>query len=239
MPGPRVVILYEDKTAGGLHELVSKIVKTRRAEQGREPLAYLHGSAQKSNSKLIVECSSFERMRFFGPHRADHVLAVIDAYEVENVVPAVPKPLGPPHRDDPAAFDRYCQDLDGEVREHMRRLAFAKMTEEVKTREVARFHPCVLFWERESVFLAGSEILHRSRGLDLPGAKTTPIGIRQTRCPTAVVEQAWAAKPGRVYKKQINGPELFRDLAKASEDWPTLLDRLPSLREVVDTLVAL
>jgi len=113
------------------------------------------------------------------------------------------------------------------------------MTPDVRTQEEGRFHPLVLFWERESVFLAGGEILRDTRGLVLPETRTTLAGIQQARCPTGIVKAVWAARSGQSYSKQINGPELFRDLAKASEDWPTLLDRLPSLREVVDTLVAL
>ena len=125
MPGPRVVVLYEDKTGGGLHRLISVIVTTRRAEAGREPFAYFRDLAMKSNSKLIVECSSYERMRFFGPHHADHVMAVIDAYEVENVVPDAPKPLEPVHRSDIETFAEYCAKLDSAVTEHMRKLAFS------------------------------------------------------------------------------------------------------------------
>ncbi len=71
MPGPRVVILYEDKTAEGLHRLIATMVTVRRNEQDREPFAYFRSLPMKSNGKLIEECRSFERMRFFGPHRAD------------------------------------------------------------------------------------------------------------------------------------------------------------------------
>ena len=239
MPGSRVVILYEDKTGGGLHSLVRVIVTTRRAEVGREPLAYLYPLAMKSNTKLIAECSSYERMRFVGPHHADHVVAVIDAYEVENVVRSAPKPIGPPDRDDPAAFAAYCSELDFKVREHMRGLAFASMTAEVRGREEARFHPIVLFWERESVFLAGGEILNETRGLALPPDRTSLEGIQQTRCPTTVVKEAWVARTGLAYSKQINGPQLFGDLARNYPRWSTVLDKLPSLREIVDTLVSL
>jgi hypothetical protein len=237
--GPRVVSLYEDKTGGGLHRLVSTMVMTKRAEAGREPLAYFRDLAMKSNTKLIAECSNFERMRFFGPHHADHVMAVIDAYEVEKVVRAAPGPLGPPLRDDPNAFAAYCQTLDETVRDHMRKLAFASMTPVIRHREEERFHPFVLFWERESVFLAGSEILRETRKLEFPEEKTTPNGIQTTRCPTSLVEAAWLAKSGLKYSKQINGPQLFGDLARDYSRWPVLLERLPCLEVIIRTLVAL
>ena len=94
------------------------MVTTYRAEAGREPLAYFHALAMKSNTKLIAECSSYERMRFIGPHHADHVMAVIDAYNVEEVVKAAPKPPGPRDRDDPGHFSAYCRTLDEAVRAH-------------------------------------------------------------------------------------------------------------------------
>lgn len=238
MPGPRVVILYEDKTGGGLHRLISVIVTTRRAEAGREPMAYFSPLAMKSNSKLIAECSSYERIRFIGPHNADHVIAVIDAYEVENVVPTAPKPLGPPHRDDQDTFSAYCLALDAAVRKHMRNLAFGSMTAEARSREEGRFHPLVLFWERESVFLAGAETLNETRSLGLSEDRTSLLGIQQTRCPTGVIKAAWLARSGQAYSKQINGPQLFGDLASDYARWPLILDRLPCLKEIVETIVA-
>jgi hypothetical protein len=239
VPGPRVLVLYEDKTGGGLHRLISVIVTTRRAEAGREPLAYFRDLAMKSNNKLIAECSSYERMRFFGPHRADHVMAVIDAYEVENVVPAAPKPLEPVDRGDYENFAEYCRELEEAVTLHMQKLAFSSMTDDVRSRELGYFHPRVLFWERESVFLAGGEILKETRGLELPETKLSIEGIQRVRCPTSIIKAAWAAKSGRSYSKQINGPQLFGDLADAYDRWPMILDRLPCLKEIVDTLVAL
>jgi hypothetical protein len=56
MAGPRVVVLYEDKTAGGLHHLVRSMVEVYRNEAGREPFAYFGSSPMKGNSKLIEEC---------------------------------------------------------------------------------------------------------------------------------------------------------------------------------------
>jgi hypothetical protein len=66
MAGPRVVVLYEDKTAGGLHDLVRSIVTAHRNEDGREPFSYFGSLPMKGNSKLIAECSSYERLRFLG-----------------------------------------------------------------------------------------------------------------------------------------------------------------------------
>ena len=44
MAGPRVVILYEDRTSEGLHNLTRTIVTTLRAEAGGEPIRLLRGA---------------------------------------------------------------------------------------------------------------------------------------------------------------------------------------------------
>jgi hypothetical protein len=236
VPGPRVVVLYEDKTSGGLHHLVRTMVTMNRSIAGRDPFEPFEAMAMKGNGNLIKGCSKFDRLRF-GGIRADHVVAVIDAYEVENVVPGVPHP--PVQRDDLDSFDSYCQELDRAVRGRMRDLAFGRMNTERRQEEGPRFHPLVLFWERESIFLAGADTLRETRKLELPEDRTTASGILHTRCPTYVIESAFQAATGKPYKKQVNGPQLFGDLASDFARWPTVLDRVPSLKEIVDTLVAL
>lgn len=241
MPGPRVVILYEDKTAGGLHHLIKRMVAVRRGEQNRDPFASFHSLPMKANAKLIAECRAYERMRFFGPHRADHVFAVIDGYEVENVVPTAPRPPSPAQRGDLTLFDQYCLDLTAAVRSHVSDLAFAKMTPERREQETLRFHPHVLFWERESVLLAGGEILRLTPGLNLPEDKLSATGILLTRHPTPLIESAWAHRfpHDPHYSKADDGPQLFSNLVDHQDQWPTLLDRIPCLREIVDELTAL
>ena len=241
MAGPRVVVLYEDKTAGGLHHLVRTIVEVYRNEAGREPFAYFHALPMKGNSKLVAECSSYERLRFFGPHRAEFVMAVIDAYEVEKVVAGIP----PPPRRDPVrtdwveSFRQYCKELEISVREHLRNRAFAQMTPERRIAEESRFFPRVLFWERESIFLAAGEILRETRGLELPEDAITEVGLLTTRCPTGVLKDAWVRRPGsrQPYAKQIDGPRLFGDLVNRYTEWPGILERLPSFQDIIHTLV--
>jgi hypothetical protein len=239
VPGPRVVILYEDRTAGGLHSLVSKMVRVRRREENRESIAYFHRWSTNANSKLIKECCNYDRMRFHGPHRADHVFAVIDAYEVENVVPSSPRPPTPAQREGTASFEQYCQDLNAAVCGYLRDLAFAKMTLERREQETPRFHPHVLFWERESVFLAGGDVLRATRGLDLPEDRLSAAGILRTRHPTPLIEAAWTQRFGSSYSKPINGLQLFGDLEGHRDQWPSLLERLACLKEIVDELTAL
>jgi len=236
VPGPRVVVLYEDKTGGGLHHFVRTVVTTYRSLASREPIDPFKDFPLKGNANLIKACSRFDRLRF-GELRADHVVAVIDAYEVEKVVPAAPQP--PARREDRVSFDSYCQELNRTVREHMRDLAFGRMTPDRRQEEEPRFHPCVLFWERESIFLAGADTLRETRGLEHPEDDTTASGLIHTRCPTSVIESTFLAATGKPYKKQLNGPQLFGDLANDYARWPTILERLPSLKEIVDTLVAL
>ena len=80
----------------------------------------------------------------------------------------------------------------------------------------------------------------KARGLDLPESADRPRrGIARARCPTTVIEEAWNARYRQKYSKQINGPRLFGDLANDHARWPSLLERLPCLGEIVRTLVAL
>jgi hypothetical protein len=223
---PRVVVLYEDKTAGGLHKLVSRMVQETRAE----PLWYFRSLPMKGNGKLVKACGDFERMRFFEPHRADHVFAVIDAYEVEKVVPKAPKPRPPKPGDDPT-FEAYARELEREVCAHLREVA--------KAPNDSSFHPIVLFWERESVFLAGREVLARTHSLELPAAVSTSSGVLRTRHPTKVIEEAWEKAYGQPYSKAVNGPPLFDTLAEHRTIWPTLLAAVPCLKELVESLAAL
>jgi hypothetical protein len=241
VPGPRVVILYEDKTAGGLHHLISRMVEVRRGAQNRDRFSYFQPLPMKANAKLIEACRTFERMRFFGPHRADHVFAVIDGYEVENVVPSAPQPPTPGQRKSSTRFEQYCRSLSAAVRSHLSDLALEKMTPERRGQEVLRFHPHVLLWERESVLLAGGDILGSTSGLALPADQLSAAGILRTRHPTPLIEAAWARRfpgdPG--YSKADDGPRLFGHLADHQEQWPTLLDRIPCLRDIVDELAVL
>jgi hypothetical protein len=243
MPGSRVVVLYEDKTAGGLHHLVRTIVEVYRNEAGREPFTYFHALPMKGNSKLVAECSNYERLRFVGPHHADFVMAVIDAYEVEKVVPGIP----PPPRRDPnridwvEPFQQYCEELETTVRAHLQARAFAPMTPERRAAEESRFFPRVLFWERESIFLAASEILRETRGLELAEDATTNVGLLSTRCPTGVLKESWLRRHGcrQPYAKQIDGPRLFGDLVGRYTEWPRILERLPSFHDIINTLVGI
>lgn len=230
MTPPRVVVLYEDKTAGGLHKLVGRMVQSRRADRQAEPLRYLQALPMKGNGKLVKECGSFELMRFRKPHRADHVFAVIDAYEVEKVVPGAPAPRPPKPGDDPG-FEAYTRELDRTVCAHLRAVANALSD--------PSFHPIVLFWERESVFLAGREVLARTHHLEVPAEVSTPGGVLRTRHPTKEVEKAWQKAREQPYSKSVNGPQLFDALAEHREAWPALLAAVPCLRELVESLVDL
>jgi hypothetical protein len=243
MAGPRVVVLYEDKTAGGLHHLVRSMVEVYRNEAGREPFAYFGSLPMKGNSKLIAECSSYERLRFFGPHRADYVMAVIDAYEVEKVVVEAPAaPLGDSKRTESVeSFRLYCEELATAVREHMRTRALGRMTPDRRQAEESHFFPRVLFWERESIFLAGSAILRETRGLEFPADAVTEVGIMLTRCLTGILKNSWLRRPGcrQPYAKQIDGPRLFGDLVRRYTEWPQILGRLPSFHNIINTLVGI
>ena len=238
MSAPRIVLLYEDKTAGGIHRLLETIVTARRNEERLPPFLYFKSMPMKGNSLLLKSCEDFERIRYFGPHRADHVFALIDAYEVEKVVPSAPPPMSAP-KGSSEVFAQYAQALEARVREHMCSLALGKMTAEKRAQEELRFHPCVIFWELESLFLAGAETLERSMGLVFPEEKRTAEGIFQTRHPTKIMEEVWRAAKQQSYSKANTGFALFDALRKEPEAWPGLLERLPSFARLIDELMAL
>jgi hypothetical protein len=238
MSAPRIVLLYEDKTAGGIHRLLEAIVTARRNAEGLHPFPYFKALPMKGNSLLLKSCEDFERIRFFGPHRADHVFALIDAYEVEKVVPNTPPPMTAPNEPSDV-FVQYTQALEARVREHMCSLALGKMTDEKRAQEAERFHPCVIFWELESLFLAGAETLQRKMNLVFPEDRKTTEGIFYTRHPTKIVEEAWRAATQQNYSKANTGFSLFDALLNNSEAWPTMLERLPSFARVIDTLLDL
>jgi hypothetical protein len=240
MAGPRVVVLYEDKTGGGLHKLVEAMVKARRSDEGREPLAYFKPLAMKGNTKLVAECSQYQKMRFRAPHRADQVVAVIDAYRVEDAVKLSRKVNWTITSGDMDRHREQCRELDEEVRRFLVARALEGLTAERKEEEESCFHPIVLFWERESIFLAGGEILERTEGLRFPPEAVTGDGVMTTRCPTTIVDGAWKATfgVGNPYKKQIDGPKLFEHLRKARDCWETLRERVPSLREIIEVIAA-
>jgi hypothetical protein len=107
--------------------------------------------------------------------------------------------------------------------------------------EESHFFPRVLFWERESIFLAGSAILRETRGLEFPTDAVTEVGIMLTRCPTGVLKNSWLTRPGcrQPYAKQIDGPRLFGDLVSRYTEWPQILGRLPSFHDIINTLVGI
>jgi hypothetical protein len=238
MSAPRIVLLYEDKTVGGIHRLLEAIVTARRNAEGLHPFPYFKALPMKGNSLLVKSCEDFEKFRFYQPYKADHIFALIDAYEVEKVVPNAPPPmtaLNSPSE----GFVQYTRELEARVREHMCSLAFGKMTDEKRTQEEARFHPSVIFWELESIFLAGAETLQREMGLVFPEERRTTEGILYTRHPTKIVEEAWRAANQQSYSKANTGFRLFDALLHDSEAWPAMLERLPSFARVIDELLEL
>jgi hypothetical protein len=231
--GPRVVVLYEDKTGGGLHNLVRLMVELRRADEGRAPISHFKPLAMKGNTQLISECSNYQRIRRYHPHKACHVVAVIDAYNVENAA-GLASPAW--ERGDPASYREQCVKFDRAIRAVLYNRAFGGMSETEQSEERNHFHPIVLFWERESIFLAGGEILKKSKNLDFQAELLTASGVMDTHCPTRIVEEAWRVRFKAAYKKQVDGPRLFGDISNNIDRWPTVLERMPSLREIVDTI---
>ncbi len=229
-------MFYEDATAGGLHELVSAVTAARRRELSKPPLAYLRAYPRKGNAKLVRDCATFAEVRFRQPHRADHVFAVIDAYRVEDVVPGVPPPPRPGANE--AAFARYCATLRAAV-----------TTQSPWTRD-GRARPAATRGRGGPVPSAcavlGARDRHAGRRGDAPPNTWARVprrrGLRaHARPPTKphVGPPAGVPRPWRELHKAIDGPDLLARIAADVQRWGAVLDRVPSLRAIVDDLVDL
>lgn len=237
MPGPRVVVFYEDATVGGLHGLVRDIATERRRTKRRPAFPYFQAYSRKNNAKLVRDCDTFAKVRFAAPHRADHVFAVIDAYRVEGVVPGVPSAPRPGVPED--EFQQYCDALRSAVTGHLMARAMSDVGSNRQKEEATRFHPHVLFWERETVVLAGAETLARSHALTFPDEMVSRAALVRRRNPASAVEQTFREQRDETYQKAIDGPDLLGRIAEDRDRWDEVLDRVPSLGAIVEDLVAL
>jgi len=231
------VLFYEDATGGGLHSLVRAMARSRRKSEKRPPFSYFKDYPRKGNARLVRDCATFPLVRFRAPHRADHVFAVIDAYEVEKVIPKAPAPPAPDTADGP--FGTYCTALHDAVVKHLQEQAMGDLSEKQRTDELPRFHPHVLFWERESVILAGAASLGKAGGPNFEPEATSPRALLRRRNPAAFIDRAFRDQAKGKYQKSIDGPELLGLIEADSDGWETVLERVPSLRELVEDLAAI
>lgn len=238
MPELRVVILYEDRLADDLHRLIVAMARQRRAELGRrEPWPRFDARPMKGNSKLIKACGDFQILRHRLPRgKYDHVFVMVDAYEIEKIVSSAPHP--PPMTANSEHHQRYRDQLNNDVIAHIKQQAFASSwNQEELARESATFHPHLLFWEAESILLAGTEFLREKASLEISGISSHDELVL-VRHPYNVLADTWLAAKGKTYRK-TDGAILFKDLVDHPHHWPAILDRLPSLALMIEELATL
>jgi hypothetical protein len=220
----RVRLITEDRTGGGLDEVVQACVQARRAQEGREPLGFprkpgnVDGAAQ-----LLKECTKYELYRFHHSPRSDHVFYVLDARNVWDLKQLGVTPPLPPLAQSLAPL------LEG-VKQGMIAMARERRTDDQWARISEGFHPHVLVWERESLILPVAD------RLGLGDAVANVYGARQAF--EAVTELHRRTRRLK-YSKAIHGPQYLKQIAHDASMRSTVLASNPSLRALVEELAAL
>jgi len=219
-----VQLITEDRTGGGLDEVIRASVQARRAQEGREPLRFprkpgnVDGAAQ-----LLKECAKYELYRFHYPPRFDHVFYVIDARNVWHL-----KQLGVSAPEPP--LHKSLVPLLESVKKEMAVMARERRNDDEWARISAGFHPHVLVWERESLILPVAD------KLGLGDAVEDVYGERQA---FETVRELLRRTKHRKYDKAIHGPLLLGQIARDASLRATVLSSNPSLQSLVDELAAL
>lgn len=216
----RVLIISEDRTGGGLNQVIMAAVDEARQHRKAARLTFLPPGTVDGRDRLLRKCSEYLLLRYKRLPRADHVLYVMDARGAEDsplVLRATSQPLsGKPWGE---CRDELCQ----LCREAMTRMAREGATEWDRDKE--GFHPHTLVWERESLLLP---VLAE---LGLGESEPRSIDIRRA---TEVVRNRLPS-----YSKRVHGARYLKQIASQPELTHKVLTANESLRSIVESLVAL
>jgi hypothetical protein len=222
----RVKMLCEDRTGGGLFQVIEKSTQAARNAVGKAPLRFTPGGTIESNTRLLAQCAKYAWYRFQTDPPCDHVVYVIDALRLWDV-PAIgiQAPL-PNERIGP-----YLDKLAVKARTEMTRIARGTDPEDSWLRISDGFHAHILVWERESLMLPVSEAL---------GLGPLPPDPQSERYAARWVEDRHRAhRRGQAYVKSVQGPKFLERIANNQSLRDRVLAQVPSLRTIVDSLVAL
>jgi hypothetical protein len=220
----RVQLITEDRTGGGLDEVIRSCVHARRDHEGRERLWFprqpgnVDGAAQ-----LLKECEKYELYRFSYSPRFDHVFYVLDARNVWRLTQLGVTAPEPP-------LDKSLAPFLESVKKGMRAMARGRRTDDAWAGISSGFHPQVLVWERESLILPVAD------RLGLGDAVRDVYGERQAY---ERVKQLHSRPHQLTYNKAIHGPRLLKRIAHDASLRAEVLASNPSLQALVDELVAL
>lgn len=221
----RVNVLCEDRTGGGLAAVLQSAANQRRAAAGKAPLEFARPGTVLNNHALIEKCRGYDLLRFRAEPRSDHIYYVVDAKRLWDVKSLE---LDAPQPNESAA--------DFLVRS--RHAAHRVMTShargnrsDVQWAEISSgFHPCVLFWERESLILPVADAF----GLGEP-----EINPDSVRAADGWVGDRFKRYGQGKYNKATDGIRLLRRIAYTPELMERVLNANASLREIVSSMVAL
>jgi hypothetical protein len=220
----RVHLITEDRTGGGLDEVVRNCVQAQRAQQGQEPLWFprFKGNVDGA-SQLLKECAKYELYRFHYPSRFDHVFCVLDArnaWRLSHLGVQAPEP--PLSKTLPSFLEGVKKGMATAAQAHHPQHAWESISE--------GFHPHVLVWERESLVLPVMDKLNLGAPLhdvyeERQAAECLSHRLRQTQ--------------RRKYDKAIHGPQLLGQIARTPALRDAVLASNPSLQQLVSDMVAL
>jgi len=221
----RVHIITEDKTGGGLEDIIKQEVAHQRRLKTLEPLEFskLRGTVN-GNAELLKQCAKYELFRFRYTPRFDHVFYVIDArnaWDLEQLGVEAPQP---PYK---TSLPPFCDT----IRKKLESLAKVGQTDEQWQRIRNGFHAHVLVWERESLILPVADQLDLGQSIADVYAERKASDIVKHR-----FEQTGKQ---RAYSKATDGKQFLDRIAWNEGLRTTVVSSNPSLQAIVDELVAL
>jgi hypothetical protein len=220
----RVHLITEDRTGGGLDDVVRGCVQAQRAQEGKEPLWFprFKGNVDGA-SQLLKECAKYELYRFNYSPRFDHIFYVLDARNAWNL-----PQLGVQAPEPPLA-NTLPYLLKG-IKEGMATAAKGGRPQQHWEHIAEGFHPHVLVWERESLVLPVMD------KLNLGPPHQDVYGQRQA---AEFISQRLRQTQGRKYDKAIHGPQLLGQVARTPALRDAVLASNHSLQQLVSDMVAL
>ena len=236
----KVLVVGEDRTGGGLQQFIQNAVIAERATKEKPPLVFPAADSRlgrsQSNSELVRDCGKYGLFRTATKWTSaaggsedcfDHVYYVVDARGAWQLV-GMPEPAK-----DEKDLANYLKKLRVALESKMEQSArkYDGYNEQATWDGVKDgFHPHVLVWERESLILPV---------LDKLGLGNEKHDSLTTRKAAEVVDRLTRSLKGGKYDKATNGRALLGRIATQDDLWNSVLNAVPSVKSIVDALVAL
>jgi hypothetical protein len=217
-----VLIAAEDRTGGGLQQIIVKAVQARRA-QDKKPLLRFppkHASLN-GNAQLLADCEKYP-LRRRKPVPYDHVVYVMDARAAWDVVPGAVRPSQ-------ERLDEGLAKLERVVVRHMEARARGALDDATWDYLQPGFHAHLLLWERESLILP--VLSHFGFGPDIPDV------LHEQHATERVIERTRPSGYG--YSKPDAGARFLNAIAGDAALRDKVVQSNTSLQRIIQTLVDL